>query len=85
MYIFWRLTLLTLAPQRPKTRQICPSLVIFQLYTLAFRSHDLVTASQHSRPRGMGSKPPGRLAYTILLTPQRPIHRALHPSRRDSD
>src|SRR5277367_1337632 len=43
----------------------------------------MVTPSQHPRPRSLGTKSAGRMAHSIFLTSQRPLHRPIHPSRRN--
>ena len=59
--------LLMIDPQRPTNRQIHPSLVILQLHSLPVRPHDMVTPSQHPRPRSLGTKSASRLAHSIFL------------------
>lgn len=43
----------------------------------------MVTPSQHPRARSLGPKSASRLAHSIFLTSQRPLHCTLHPPRRN--
>ena len=43
----------------------------------------MVTPGQYPRARSLGPKSASRLAHSIFLTSQRPLHRTLHPPRRN--
>lgn len=60
-------------------------MVIFQLHSLPLRSHDLASPRQHPRPPLLGAKSTSRMAHTLFLTPQRPLHRTLYSPRRNRD
>ena len=47
--------------------------------------HTLGPPDQHSHPRRLGAQSSSPLAHTLLITPQRLVHHAIHSARRELD